>query len=314
MKSGEPRPIFARGLYAALATPRRPHAIEADSGALLDYVDAIARAGVNGLVLFGSTGEFIHFELSERQRTSALAIKRSRVPVLVNASHSTLAGAILLAEQARDTGAAGLLLTPPYFYPYGAEQIYTFYEQFLEQVGGGIPIYLYNLPMFVNAIPAQIAERLLTGGAFAGIKDSSGDWSYFERLLGLRARNNFQLLVGHEELYLRGRMAGADGAVSGVAAALPELMVALDRAVEAKDAERARQLDGLVLEFLNFVKRLPAPMAIRRAAAARGWQFCDPAVPFDAGTAAEVQAMEEWFGSWFANLPPECRPPAGKRG
>src|SRR5271156_4719661 len=114
---------LAAGVYAALATPRRRESIEADTAALLDYLDVIVRAGVNGLVLFGSTGEFVHFDTTERMRVCSLAIKRSRAPVLVNVSHSTLDGALLLAESACGSGASGLMLMPPYFYRYNDHQI-----------------------------------------------------------------------------------------------------------------------------------------------------------------------------------------------
>ena len=97
------------------------------------------------------------------------------------------------------------------------------------------PVYLYNIPQFTNAIPSEVIEELLASGAFAGIKDSSGDWESFERLLALREKHPFQLMVGNDVIYRRARAAGADGIVSGVAAAVPELLVALDRAIVAKD-------------------------------------------------------------------------------
>jgi len=233
----------AHGVYAALLTPRRPNSIEADAAALLDYLDGIVRIGVDGLVLFGSTGEFVHFDLSERMRVLSLAIRRSRVPMLVNVSHSTLAGAVDLAENAVNCGAAGLLLMPPYFYHYGEDQIFEFYQQFLSSLGTKTPIYLYNLPAFTNPITAQLAERLLTSRDFAGIKDSSGDWQLYEALRVLRANSPFQLLMGNESIYLRGRLSGADGIVSGVAAAFPELLVAIDRAAQSSDFDRAQYLN-----------------------------------------------------------------------
>ena len=224
-------PKAASGVYAALATPRRPHAIEVNTAALFEYMDAVSRSGVDGLVLFGSTGEFIHFSPDERMRATVLAIRRSRVPVLVNASHSSLAGAIEIAEGALQTGAAGLLLTPPYFYTYSDPQIFDFYIEFVRSLPAGTRVYLYNLPMFVNPISRDLARRLLQTGKFAGVKDSSGDWTLFNTLRSLRQSIEFQLLIGSESIYLQGRLAGADGIISGVAAALPELMVSIDRAI-----------------------------------------------------------------------------------
>src|SRR5436305_5213633 len=144
----------ASGVYAAIATPRRPNSIEADAAALLDYLDAVVRAGVDGLVLFGSTGEFVHFDVGERMRLLMFAVRRSRVPVLVNVSHSTLAGAVELAEHSVDVGAAGVLLMPPYFYTYGDSQLARFYEDFVRLLGSKLSIYLYNLPSFTNRISA----------------------------------------------------------------------------------------------------------------------------------------------------------------
>ena len=166
--AGINQPTVASGVYAALLTPRRSGSIEADASVLLDYLETVVRAGVDGLVLFGATGEFGHFDVAERRRVVMLVIRRSRVPVLVNVSHSTLAGSVDLAQNAMNAGACGLLLMPPYLYRYTEEQIFEFYQDFLKQTGRGIPIHLYNLPFFTNPLSAELAARLLGSGAFAG--------------------------------------------------------------------------------------------------------------------------------------------------
>src|SRR5690242_9300006 len=208
---------LAHGIYAELATPRRAGLAEADTAALLDYVDTVARARVDGLVFFGATGEFVHFDLNDRMHAVKMAIRRSRVPVLVNASHSTLDGAIALADDAIGSGAAGVLLLPPYLYRYGEADIEEFFLRFRREVTRDVPVYLYNLPFCGNEISEALAERLLATGEFAGINDASGDWNSFESLV--RANAKIQLLVGNERLYLNARNQGAAGCVSGVAAA-----------------------------------------------------------------------------------------------
>jgi 4-hydroxy-tetrahydrodipicolinate synthase len=300
------QPPRASGVYAALVTPRSSRAAEADAAALLDYLDRIAEAGVDGLVLFGSTGEFIHFDAAERMRVLALAIRRSRVPVLVNVSHSTLAGAIALAENAVQAGAAGLLLMPPYFYRYSDEQIAAFYDAFAKELAGQSALYLYNLPMYTNAIPASVAQQLLRSGVFAGIKDSTIEWNSFEHLIELRREVDFALMVGNEALYLHGRQAGADGIVSGVAAALPELLVAIDRAIQAADLDRAERLNTRLEQFLLYVNKFPATAAIRQTANARGWHLGDSAVPLDEAARHEFSQFERWLDDWLPQILPEC--------
>ena len=123
------------GVHAALVTPRRADAHEIDFGAALELVDFACRSGCDGIVLLGSTGEFLHFDIDERLKLMRLAIKRSRVPVSVNVSHSSLEGALALAREAVSQGAAALLLMPPYFFPYEQPDIQEFYLRFARAAG-----------------------------------------------------------------------------------------------------------------------------------------------------------------------------------
>jgi 4-hydroxy-tetrahydrodipicolinate synthase len=289
----------AGGVYAAVATPRVRDSIEVDPAALFDYLDAIVRGGVDGIVLFGSTGEFVHFDVADRMRVAALAIKRCRAPLLVNVSHSSLAGALDLAESAMEAGAAGLLLMPPYFFRYSEEQIFSFYSEFVSVIDGRSKLYLYNIPQFTNPISAALATRLLSSGAFTGIQDSGGDWRMFEALQALHATLPFQLLIGSDGLYMRALPAGADGVVSGVAGAVPELMVSLDRALRANDPARAGRLNIRLGEFIGWVEKFPATLAIKRAACVRGWKLDHSSIPFDQDALAQITAFEQWFREWL---------------
>src|ERR1035438_3710462 len=81
---------------------------EPDIGATLELIDFLCAAGVQGIALLGSTGEFVNLNFDDRVRLVYLAVKRSRVPVLAGVSHSTLDGALALGREASAAGAAGL--------------------------------------------------------------------------------------------------------------------------------------------------------------------------------------------------------------
>jgi 4-hydroxy-tetrahydrodipicolinate synthase len=232
--------------------------------------------------------------------TLNLVIKRSRIPVLVNASHSTLDGAVALAEDAVDSGVSGILILAPYFYKYEDDDLEQFFLRFSGAIGGRSPIYLYNLPRFGSALSADLAGRLLRTGQFAGIKDSSGEWELFQALSNLRNGGAFQLLAGHERIYLRQQLSGGvDGIVSGVSAALPELVVALARSITRQDLDRARKLDGHLQEFLSRIEQFPAPLAIKQAALVRKWPLDYPAVPLSAANAERLQSFRDWLKQWI---------------
>ena len=130
-----PQPAKLGGVFAAAVTPHRLEGHEADIGDMLELVDFLARSGVQGTVVLGSTGEFLHVKPSERARVVQFAVKRSRVPIIAGVSHSTLDGSLELASEAITSGAAALLVMPPYFFRYDQADIAEFYRRFSVEIG-----------------------------------------------------------------------------------------------------------------------------------------------------------------------------------
>jgi 4-hydroxy-tetrahydrodipicolinate synthase len=201
------------GVYAAIVTPRRQDQNQVDLGAALELIDFVSRGGANGIVLSGSTGEFLHFDIEDRLHLAQFAIRRSRVPVVVNVSHSSFDGALALARGAASFGAAALLLLPPYFFRYSPEDITEFYLRFAKEAGADTPILLYSVPAFGAGLDPETAITLLATGSFAGIKDSSGNMDLFRRLLAVKKRSPFTLIVGHDAIFAEVRAQCADGVV-----------------------------------------------------------------------------------------------------
>ena len=204
-----------QGIFVAAITPRRPQEYSIDLGATLELIDFLGESGIAGIALLGSTGEFVHFALDDRRHMVNFAAKRSRVPLLVNVSHSTLDGAVELAREATGAGVAGALLMPPHYFRYSQEEIRSFYLAYADAIDGSIPTYLYNIPAFTSEIAISTAAELLARGRFCGIKDSSGSLEYFSELLEQSAGQPFTFLAGHERIYVQQRRAGAHGAAAG---------------------------------------------------------------------------------------------------
>lgn len=286
-----------RGMIAASVTPRRSGESAVDLAALLEIVDFLCSAGVDGTVLFGSTGEFPVFEAEDRARAVSLAVKRSRCPIYANVSHATFDTAVRLAEEAAAGGAAGVLIMPPIYFRYDQETIRECMLRFLDIVGRWIPAYLYNIPSFTSAIEPETAIELLAAG-FSGIKDSSGSWEYLHALLESPVAHGKCILSGSEMLCAQARPFGAAGTVSGIAACIPELLVALERAVSLADTAAVEKLLARVREFLDWHERFPAPMAIREAANVRGLKAGDRAVPLGPEKTRLMEQFRAWFRDW----------------
>jgi 4-hydroxy-tetrahydrodipicolinate synthase len=291
------------GVCASAITPHRREGHEADFSAMLDLIDFLSKRGAQGICLLGSTGEFLNIRFSDRIRLVHLGVKRSQVPVIAGVSHSTLDGAVELATEAISSGVAALLVMPPYFFRYDQRDVIEFYTQFASEVPRRVPIFLYNIPMFTTAIEVETARTLLSGGRFAGIKDSSGDFDYFSQLLAMKQELGFTLLAGSDTIFARGRQMGADGVVSGCACALPELLVALDQAIVAANADQATHLDNLLQEFIEWIRQFPVPVGVKVAAGERGVKTGPLSIPLPPAKDAILIEFKKWFGAWLANIP-----------
>jgi len=290
-----------QGVNVAAVTPHQ-NGYELDLGAALEVVDYLCASGVRGIALLGSTGEFLHFGLKERARFIALAVKRSRAPVIAGVAHASFEGCVKLANEAVRAGAAALLVMPPYFFRYSQPQVKEFFLRFCSQVCEGPPVILYNIPFFTNPIAVETAVELLETGLVAGIKDSSGSFEYFERLKALNERRAFVLLVGNDAIFTRARRAGAHGVISGTACAVPELMLALDRAIAAGDEQVIARLEARLQEFISWAARFPSPVAVKEAVAVRGLKIGPPSLPLPTGEEELLARFREWFAGWLKTV------------
>lgn len=295
------------GIQVAAITPRRSDGAAVNLSAALELIDFLCTRGVNGITLLGSTGEFLHFDLEDRARLVTMGVKRSRVPVLANVSHSTLEGTLRLTEEAFDAGAAGMLIMPPYFFKYGPEVVREYFLRLAALAPRGARLFLYNIPFFTSEIPAEVAAELVRSGVYLGIKDSSGNFEYFSSLAAVRKEVEFALISGSEPIYRESRAAGADAIVSGCASAVPELMVALERALAADDSAMADQLNSHLREFFAWFWDFPMPVMIREAAALRGIATGPHASPLGPTGTARLEEFRAWFRNWWPAVEKLCQ-------
>ncbi len=165
------------GVHAAAVTPRGPKG-DIDFGAAFELIDYFSKAGVDGIVLFASEGEYPAFTAQERCRLVYLAAKRSRVPVLAGVGSATLDASVELAREAIGAGAAALLVPPPLFFRYDQDDMRAFYEQFAAQAGRDARSLLYHSPE-TGTIAPETAAALLAGGRFAGMVDAVAEAGAF---------------------------------------------------------------------------------------------------------------------------------------
>jgi dihydrodipicolinate synthase/N-acetylneuraminate lyase len=284
--------IDVHGVYAAAITPRGKHG-EIDFGASFELVDFLCRGGVTGIALCSAAGEFAALSLDERSRLVYLAVKRSRVPVLVGVGSATLEGSLSLAREARDAGAAGLLLPPPHFFDYDQDDLREFYLQFARQLGEGTSTFLSQLPPPGARLQTVTALDLLSTGHFAGVEDGAGADSVHRIQAACQGRP-WRILSAGDATLCEARCAGAHAAISPTACALPELMTALDR------APQDQRLNARLGEFLSWVDQFPPPVVIKTATSLRHLKTGPLSVPLSPEKQKKLEQFRAWFEPWLA--------------
>jgi 4-hydroxy-tetrahydrodipicolinate synthase len=293
------------GVHAAAITPRGKQG-EVDMGAAFELIDYLCAAGLRGIVLFGDSGEYPAFNADERSRLIYLAVKRSRVPVLAGVGSATLDISLDLAREARDAGAAGLMLPPPFFLRYEPDDVREFYLEFSRQMGRDAAVFLSNTPAVSSDIPVETALELLDTGRFAGIEEGRGSLESFLRMKAAANGGAYQVLMGNDAIFTRARCAGGCCAISAAACAAPELVMALDRAITAAGREQIERLDGALQEFVEWAGRFPPPVVVKVAAGLRGLKTGPVTVPLSPAKRELLDEFRAWFQAWLPAVKRLC--------
>ena len=262
MSSGERfRP---KGIIPAMITPFDKNGTIDEEG-LRELASWLVSQGVHGLVVCGTTGEFVNMAPEERKRAFELVIDEvgGKVPVIAGTGDASTQKAIELTRIAEDLGADAALVVSPFYMRLTDKEVYEHYEAILSATD--IPVILYNIPQCTgNWIDWWVAEGLAREfSAVSGIKDSSGSMPYFMTLLE-KLKGLVSVICGHDEMGAPALMAGADGLILASANLLPDVWVQIYEAVKLKKAyEEAAELQRRYQTLFRFITRFGGPLAVK---------------------------------------------------
>ncbi|MCP4328684.1 MAG: dihydrodipicolinate synthase family protein [Alphaproteobacteria bacterium] len=150
-----------RGSYSVTVTPFTPDGSAIDVPALKNFLDWQLTAGVPGLIILGTTGEFLTVSDDERRLYVETTVNHidKRVPVLVGTMNAHTPTAVRYSREAEQLGADALMILPPYYYTPTEDEIFNYYKAICDAVT--IPIMLYNNPFTSNVdMSAKFIGRL----------------------------------------------------------------------------------------------------------------------------------------------------------
>ncbi|MFA6862956.1 MAG: dihydrodipicolinate synthase family protein [Dysgonamonadaceae bacterium] len=240
-----------KGIIVPLITPLIDNQT-LDAQGLINVIEHVIKGGVSGIFLLGTTGEAqnLNYDVRKQLIKTATEIVNSRVPVLVGISDTSIDESAKLAAYAAKYGADAVVATPPYYYNLGQSELLNYYKNLVSTIE--LPLFLYNMPSNVKIyIEHETVLELAEHPKIIGLKDSSSNGAYFQKLLYSFKNKPFMFFVGPEEMMAETVLMGGDGGVNGGAILYPELYVKLYRAALNKNFELVRSLQSLVIEISN---------------------------------------------------------------
>jgi len=242
------------GIYTPVVTPHTA-GFEIDEEKFAATIEMLLGAGVSGLIIAGTTGEYYAQTNEERVHLMKLAkeLIGERAPLIIGTGAIRTEDSVYFAERAVEAGADALLVsTPPYAYPTSRE---IALHALAVDRAANLPVMLYNYPgrMCVN-MDEETLDRLGRSPNFCAIKESSGDPNRLHMLA--RDYPHIQLSCGMDDQALEFFAWGARSWVCAGSNFAPEAHIALYRACAIEgDFNKGRRIMSAMLPLMSVLEQ-----------------------------------------------------------
>jgi 4-hydroxy-tetrahydrodipicolinate synthase len=242
------------GIYTPVITPHRDDGA-IDHDAFCAMVEYLVKAGVQGIINGGSTGEYYAQSIDERIELAKLAkqVIGKRTALIIGTGAIRLPDSITMAETAVKIGADALLIgSPPYSVP--TEQENALNALAIDRAAD-LPVMLYNYPgrMSIN-MGEEFLNRVGRSKNFCAIKESSGDINRVHLLA--RDYPHIQLSCGMDDQALEFFAWGARSWVCGGSNFLPAEHAALYKACAIDgNFDKGRRIMSAMLPLMRVLEQ-----------------------------------------------------------
>jgi len=249
-----------KGVITALVTPFRGDAV--DEEALRRLVDEQIRAGIDGFVPVGTTGESPTVTVEEHICIIKIVVEetRRRVPVIAGTGANSTREAIELTSEARAVGTDGTLQVTPYYNRPTQDGLFRHFKAIADAVP--LPMLVYNVPgrTGCDLLPETMA-RLCEVPLVVGIKEATGSAQRAAQIIS-RVGDRMVVLSGDDATAFPLYALGAHGCISVVSNVAPADMSAMWDAAAAGNWNKARELHYRLFPLSEglFIEANPIPV------------------------------------------------------
>ncbi|TXT57359.1 MAG: 4-hydroxy-tetrahydrodipicolinate synthase [Candidatus Thorarchaeota archaeon] len=280
-----------KGVFPALVTPFDEDGVNEDQyRALIDYV---IKAGATGIVPCGTTGEFTSMRFEEKVEAIKIACDaaKGRVPVLAGTGAAYTNDAIKITHRAAEFGADAALVVSPYFLKPTNKEIFEHYEKIARACE--LPIFLYNIPQVTGVmLDWKLIDGLREVDGIIGMKDSSGNLVNLTTIL-VRRPEEFQVVIGHDEVALPAFATGCDGAILASANIFPDRYIKMQAQLAQGDLNEALIIQRSIQKTVRLIVNRGGGAIVKAALNMMGITVGAPRQPLLIGDVPSYDDIDE---------------------
>jgi 4-hydroxy-tetrahydrodipicolinate synthase len=249
------------GTYTAIVTPFKNGQL--DVPALERLIKMQIKAGVDGIVPVGTTGESPTVDYEEHIEIIKLSVKfaAGKIKVLAGTGGNATSEAIYLTKAAEQVGADGSLQVAPYYNKPTQQGLFQHFHAIARATR--LPIVLYSIPGRCGVeIGVETVNHLVHDSVnIVGIKEAGGSC---DRVSQLRAAlgAKFTIMSGDDSLTLPFMSVGAQGVISVASNVIPREVVHMVKAFAKGNLGAALKLHQKFYPLFKdlFIETNPVPV------------------------------------------------------
>ena len=251
------------GVIPPIITPIDEHE-KVDEAGLRKLINHCIDHGIHGIFVCGSNGECMSLTQAQRDRAIQIALDEcaGRVPVIAGCMDSSTQRVIENVQRLEEMGGTTAVVTPVFYARHATqEETVRHFEEISKNTNANLMI--YNIPAFTGqSLTADTIIKISKIDKVIGVKDTSGNFPNFIKLLNYFRGSDFLVHQGATNLAVPSMLMGADGYIPSLAPLFPQAHLKLYEYGKAGDIENAVKWGAIVDEICKLypmAKSQPAP-------------------------------------------------------
>lgn len=218
--------------------------------------DQILGAGIDGVLVGGSAGEFYAFTYQEIQAMIIDGVKHINHKgfVLAGTGRMTKSETVSLSNVAIDAGADAVIIVSPYYSACNQEDVFNYYDDVMSQIHGNVFLYNYEDRTGYDVSSDTILRLLAKHKNFVGVKDTHPVLRHTQKYIqDIKGKNpDFQVFTGYDNNCIPSVISGGNGCIGALSNVYPELCHHVAEVLRQEDLQGIKTMQREIDKRMKF--------------------------------------------------------------